>query len=64
MYVCCFRYSFKAILVKQPDILFPHYGVRQWDIDYLNYIALKEIRRHPDSPNLLFWDSHNQLAKK
>ena len=52
------------MLVKQPDILFPHNGVRQWDVDLLNYIALAEIRRHADSPHLLLWDSHTQLAKR
>ena len=52
------------MLVKQPDILFPYYGVRQRDIDYLNFIAQAEIGRHTDSPNLLLWDSHTALAKR
>ena len=52
------------MLVKQPDILYPHYGVRQKDIDFLNHIALTEIQQQADSPNLVFWDSHTQLAKR
>ena len=61
---CSYRYSFMALLVKQPDILFPYNGVRQRDVDLLNHIAVTEIRRHADSPHLVFWDSHTQLAKR